>query len=297
MSGDKKLIVLTGHGTYDPKTQHRAYAKVPGGCSFHIYTGTFTRMTEKFGQELEQGKLGSRPPSQAVGPYQQVPNMILTWPRGLTVTPAKGWHHIRWDLASGASNMRVPADERNILFQIKEPAHPGRSTLSDPLGHMYLDEIFDVLRPAIARDRSTLFVWSACRQVRLKEVQIDRRIVWNRETIDEFLDYLQSGGVGIPVELKLRMGSWPGRKMTMDDVVDEMDAGALIRSSADPAQAKETWDSELDDLFEFGAPRDVAWKREKSALKLNVRDETDEKFKRQPPPVPSRKGRPKYRRS
>lgn len=293
MGGGTKLIVLTGHGVWAPKRGHEAYTPMPARCTVHFYTGNFTLMTEGFGQELEQGRLGARRPVQQAGPLKLAPNMMLTWPRGLTVKPATGWHYIKWDVAKGAKGGRVPTDKKNIVFQIKKPAKPGPKLLEDPLGYMHLKEILVALGPALPKDRDTLIVWSACRQVDLKKVQIDTKIVWDQESIAEFVDDLQLGGVNIPMALKLKMGSWPGRKMTTEDVGAELGADKLIKSSTDPAQAKETWDSAIDDLFDFGAKKDHAWRKEKGGLKLSKRGEGAEKVTGPKPPVPSRVGRPK----
>ncbi len=167
MGQDPKIIVLTGHGAWAPKSVNRQpFTTLPAKCSMHFYTTNFTLMRQDgFGDQLEQGKYGNYMPVQKAGPYQSVPNMVLTWPRGLSIsTPPREWTTIVY-----AKGVQIAPNPQNILFQIKEPKKPLGNLLEDPLGHMFLKDIFDVLHPATFQAKSVLFIWSACRQVMIEK--------------------------------------------------------------------------------------------------------------------------------
>ena len=138
----------------------------------HFYTNNFTLMTMAYGNELEEGKFGDQVASQTAGPFQNVPNMILTWPRGLTVkAPPPEWRQLAW-----TKGLKIPTDGRNLQFRIQKPRKPAGDMLLDPRGNLHLSEIFEILRPVIVAADEVLIIWSACRQVMLKELTNELRV-------------------------------------------------------------------------------------------------------------------------
>ncbi len=173
-----KIIVISGHGIWDPGSKFgplnkllgkKPFTSLPGKCSMHFYTGNFTLLKDSSGQQLDQGNFNGVEPQQTAGPYKSVPNMILTWPRGLSiVSPAKGWVKVEYAIgAEGKEKSQIPTDSRNVLFTIKKPTGGIGGLVENPEGRLYIDDLLKVLDPAIRSSQSTLLVWSACRQVGL----------------------------------------------------------------------------------------------------------------------------------
>jgi hypothetical protein len=63
----------------------------------------------------------------------------------------------------------VPIDDKHLQFQIKKPEGGTGNIASNPYGRLYLDDLFEVLMPAIMPAKEVLLVWSACRQVGLNK--------------------------------------------------------------------------------------------------------------------------------
>ena len=230
MADQPKMIVLTGHGAWQTKARNRnAFTKMPAKCSINFYTTNFTLMYSTFGDEIDTGKVGAYTPSQQAGPYMAAPNMVLTWPRGLTIpAPPKSWAKVVYE-----KGVTIPRDSRNIQFQIKKPENPLGNMLLDPLGHMCLEDILKILEPAIAEAKSVLFLWSACRQVMLAEAKglVKQKVTSDPEEIDDFVECLETlvkdaGMTSLGLKsLAWRMKTWGNRIMSVEQIMEELDEG------------------------------------------------------------------------
>ena len=248
MTDKRKIIVLTGHGAWNTKTTNKqTYTKLPGKCSMHFYTNNFTLMQGSFGDELDIGKYGQYTPSQTVDPFMSAPNMVLTWPRRLTIPAAPmGWASVIYE-----KGVTIPVDSRNIQFQLKKPSAPLGDMLVDPLGHMYLEDIFKVLEPAIKQASSVLIVWSACRQVMLKEsvesASVKRRVTGYAELIEDFVEDLVDLAIGAKLQppnkndIEWHLKILHDRVMSEDDIIEELekfvDIDKIIQSQDNPEEA------------------------------------------------------------
>ena len=261
MTDKRKIIVLTGHGAWNTKVTNKpTYTKLPAKCSMHFYTNNFTLMTGALGDELDNGKFGEYSPSQTADPFMSAPNMVLTWPRGLTIPAAPtGWASVAYE-----KGVTIPVDSRNIQFQLKKPEAPLDDMLVDPLGHMYVEDIFTVLEPAIKQASSVLIVWSACRQVLLKEnVQSatpKKRIVVDTQSIKYFVDDLNDLAIAANLpplnknDIEWHLKLLQNRFMNEDDIIEELekfvDIDKIIQSHKKPEDAlKELKISIFEDLL------------------------------------------------
>lgn len=243
MPKQTRIIVLSGHGAWDSRSKTtRPYVSLPGRCSIHFYQSNFTLLRDGSGQELEKGNLDGLTPEQEAGPYQSIPNMILTWPRGLTIGKApKGWLELKYTIEEATP---IPKGPENMQFQVARPKEPLASLLKDPLGHLSLEDIFKVLDPVIRSSEAVLFVWAACREVCLekmkdedlrKKIQVGVPKSWAAqfyptqekivaELMDATWEYFDDWAPKLVPEFKFLLRTWVYQKrmLTEEDFYEEL---------------------------------------------------------------------------
>lgn len=181
-----KTIVFSGHGKW--AYGNDGYVSVPAKCRIRFYTLNMRSMSDTFGGKLDRGVITGVEPEQEAGPLMTVPNMRLYEPEGLTIKmPDDDWHVLKF---GDPLNQHVPADDKDIQVQIYGDSQtgvasavrgrgPGNRLASQPaasqppaktkeLESADLKTLFEFLDPAIHAAKEVVFVWAACRLIKLR---------------------------------------------------------------------------------------------------------------------------------
>ena len=262
----KTIVVLTGHGAWKPKDSFGPFVKTPDKCSMHFYTQNFTLMTEQYGHGLEEGKFGGLTPTQTAGPFQNVPNMILTWPHKLTLkSPPPGWRQIKW-----TKGLKLPTDAANLQFSIHKPRKPAKNPLLDPRGNLHISEIFEVLRPVITAADEVLIVWSACREMKLTPASSPKVVSFIKNNIDAVLAEAKDEGFQLVLGARYVLATWGARPATPEEFADALGVHDQIKNADSPDERWDDWTGVVQLLAGPASPTSDT-RQELAALKLNTR--------------------------
>ncbi len=148
----EKIIVFSGHGSWELGEDQ--YVKLPGKCSMKFYTMNMKTLSDKLGGNLDRGMIDGLEPDQQAEQFAIIPNMRLFPPEGLNIKRpnAANWNVI--DLPD-----TVPADSKNLQVRISNEYSDGGN----------LEELFQILAPAIRSADSVVFLWAACRAINLRK--------------------------------------------------------------------------------------------------------------------------------
>lgn len=144
----KKLIIFSGHGSWDPKIKE-PYVQVPKKSQFCFFTENMKTISDSFGGRVEKwgALLGILPePDQIIGEFKNMPNMMLHPPFNPTLNIQK---------------MTAEECKTHNAMQI---------ILRKNAASVSLKDLFKIMNELKIPTEDVDMYWAACRAIDLKPV-------------------------------------------------------------------------------------------------------------------------------